>query len=256
MTSTLRWLFGITALMLCANTALAATFYVSPQGQNSPGLGSQQQPWATISYAIDQVSGGDVIEVLPGTYNGRVQLDRFFNTPVTIRSSTPYQARLRRSGGTVVTCFGCSGIVLEGFDIAHAAGNTSALVIQIQSSSTNNVVLRNNIIHDSTNNDLLKVNNGARNILIEGNMFFNQAGSDEHIDVNSTEDVVVQDNVFFNTGSQTQTSSFIVIKDSNGSSDGVLGVKNTTVRRNIFLNWQGSDGQSFLRVGEYNTADR
>jgi hypothetical protein len=53
-------------------------------------------------------------------------------------------------------------------------------------------------MHDSYNNDILKINNGAAQITVEGNMFYNQTGSDEHIDVNSVTDIVIQDNIFFN----------------------------------------------------------
>lgn len=241
--------------LFLSNVVNAQTFYVAPNGADQPSAGSIDNPWATISFAIDQVADGSIIEVAPGTYNGRVRLDQAFNSGVVVRAREPYAAQLRHNNGAVVTCFSCRGITLEGFDIAHASTNTVALVIQIQNSSVSDVILRNNVIHDSTNNDLLRVNNGARNVLIEGNLFYNQAGSDEHIDVNSTVGVIVQDNVFFNTGSQSSTSSFIVIKDSNGNSDGLLGTLDTTIRRNVFFNWQGSDGQGFIRVGEDGTAN-
>lgn len=122
-------------------------------------------------------------------------------------------------------------------------------------SRVSGLVFRNNIIHSSTNNDLLKVNNGAEDVLIEGNLFFNQFGSDEHIDINSVIGVTVQDNIFLNTPERPNTSSFIVIKDSNGSDDTVLGTQQVIVRRNVFLNWYGSSGQSFLRLGEDGTAN-
>jgi hypothetical protein len=87
-------------------------------------------------------------------------------------------------------------------------------------------------------------------------MFYNQSGSDEHIDVNSVTDVFIQDNIFFNdfAGSGrlngNDTSSFIVIKDSNDGGDGQLGSERITVRRNVFLNWEGSTGSNFVLVGE------
>jgi len=74
--------------------------------------------------------------------------------------------------------------------------------------------------------------------------------------VNSVTDVVIQDNVFFNdfAGSGRSngngTGSYIVIKDSNGGDDTNLGSERITVRRNVFLNWQGSDGSNFVLVGE------
>jgi len=235
--------------------AQAQTFYVATNGSDQQANGSQQNPWASISYAIDQVTDGSIIEVAPGTYNGRVRLDQSSTNGVLIRSAVPYKARLRYDNGAVVICFTCRGVTLEGFDIAHSANNIGGLVVQIQTSAISDVTLRNNIIHDSTDNDLLKINNGARNVLVEGNMFYNQAGSDEHIDINSVVDVTVRDNVFFNSTSQSITSSYVLVKDSNGNSDGVLGSKNINVQRNIFFNWQGNDGQSFVRVGEDGTAN-
>jgi len=46
-----------------------------------------------------------------------------------------------------------------------------------------------------------------------------------------------------------------VVKDSNGNSDTVLGTRDTVVRRNVFLEWHGSAGQSFLRLGEDGTTN-
>lgn len=243
--------FVLAAFTLQAN---AQTFYVASGGSNENGNGSQGDPWATISFAIDQVSDGATILVAAGTYNGRVRLDQAFQNGITIRSATPYQAKLRHNSGAAVICFTCQGVSLEGFDIAHSANNTGALVIQIQSTARR-VTLRNNIIHDSTNNDLLKINNGASDVLVQGNMFYNQSGSDEHIDINSVTNVQVLDNVFFNSTPQAVTSSYIVVKDSNANSDGVLGAKDIAIRRNIFFNWQGNNAQSFVRVGEDGTAN-
>jgi hypothetical protein len=241
-------------ITLClASSVSAQTVFVATNGSDTMGNGSSQSPWATISFAIDQVSDGTTINVAPGTYNGQVRLDQQFQNGILIRSSMPYKARLRHDDGAALICFTCRGVTVDGFDIAHATSNNGALVIQIQTAAARNVTLRNNIIHDSTNNDLLKVNNGTRDITIQGNIFYNQAGSDEHIDINSVENVTVLDNIFLNNGSQDITSSYVVVKDSNGDSDGVVGSRNISIRRNIFLNWQGNDGQSFVRVGEDGT---
>ncbi len=250
-------------LSLSESLAQSPTFYVATTGSNSGGDGSSANPWATITYALDNVPDGSTILVQPGTYNGRIRLRGTFNQGVTVRSEIPYQARLRHTD-TVITCFYGQGITLEGFDIAHSGSGAGALVIQIQdlidepggSDFVSRITLRNNILHDSFNNDILKINNGAGNILVEGNIFYNQTGSDEHIDINSVTDVTVQDNIFFNDfeGSgrtnNNDTSSYIVIKDSNGNDDTNLGSRNITVRRNVFLNWEGSTGSNFVLVGE------
>ncbi|MGQ0600909.1 MAG: hypothetical protein ACT4QE_04335 [Anaerolineales bacterium] len=241
--------------------AQAGTYYVATTGSNTTGNGSADNPWATITYAVNTVPDGSLILVQPGTYSGEVQLSRALSSGVTIRSETPYLARLRHTA-TVVKCFYGKNITLEGFDIAHTGPGAGALVIQIQDlrgpqpgcadgDCVSGIVLRNNLLHDSENNDILKINNGAANVVVEGNIFYNQSGSDEHIDINSVTDVIVRDNIFFNDRDlDLDTSSFIVIKDSNGNSDANVGSLRITVRRNVFLNWQGSNGSNFVLIGE------
>jgi len=255
-------------VLLAAFNADATTWYVAPDGSDASGDGSIGNPWATITHAVDNAADGDEVVVRPGTYNGRQRLRREFDTPVVVRSELPYAARLRHDNGAALIAFTARNVAIEGFDIAHAPGNTGALVIQVQDllgdvngsddgtdPVVSGIVFRNNIIHSSTNNDLLKINNGAENVVVEGNLFFNQADSDEHIDINSVVGVVVQDNVFFNTPARPDTSSFIVVKDSNATDDTVLGSRDVTIRRNVFLNWYGSGGQGFVRLGEDGTAN-
>jgi len=262
------------ALLGCAGAITAASdptaasgpaplYFVATTGSNASGDGSGTSPWATIEYALGQVPDGAEIRVRPGTYNGRVRIDEDFAQGVVVKSEVPYLAQLRHNG-TVVTCYYGRGITLEGFDIAHAGPGSAPLVIQIQdligapggTETVSRIVLRNNIIHDSYDNDLLKINNGATDVLVTGNLFYNQAGSDEHIDVNSVLRVTVEDNIFMNdfAGSGrtngNDTSAYIVIKDSNADSDGNLGCHDIAVRRNVFLNWEGSTGSNFVLIGE------
>ena len=241
---------------------LGGTFYVATDGDDMTGNGSQGMPWATITHALDTVPDQSLVLVEAGTYTGRIRIRGTFPLGVTLRSEVPYGARLRHDG-TVITAYthpdGVEGITLEGFDIAHSGEGAAPLVFHIDgagNAEVTRITLRNNILHDSWDNDLLKINNSSRDIVVEGNLFFNQAGSDEHIDINGVEDVVVQDNIFLNDFAASgradpgNTSSFIVIKDSNQGDDLFLGSRNITVRRNIFLNWQGSTGSNFLLLGE------
>jgi hypothetical protein len=250
------------ATLAGVSSAGAATRWVATTGSDATGDGSAQKPWATITNALDNAGDGDLILVRAGTYVGRTELRGSFATGVVVRSEVPYRAKLRRNS-TVVVCYYGQGITLEGFDIAHT-DSAAPLVIQIQdlrgapggTDRVSRIVLRNNVIHDSRDNDLLKVNNGAADIMVAGNIFYNQTGSDEHIDINGVDRVVVEDNVFFNDfeGSgrpnANDTSSYIVVKDSNGDTDGVRGSHDITIRRNVFLHWQGSSGSNFVLVGE------
>lgn len=238
------------------------TFFVATNGDDSTGDGSSGDPWATITHALDNVADESLVIVRAGTYNGRIRIRGTFAVGVTVRSELDYQALLRNND-RVITVYddprGAEGITLEGFDIAHDGTGAAPLVVHIDGNgdaSVSRITLRNNVLHDSFNNDVLKINNATRDILVEGNVFYNQFGSDEHIDINSVEDVIVRDNIFFNDFEASgrvdpeNTSSFIVIKDSNGDEDLYLGSRNISVRRNIFLNWQGSTGSNFVLLGE------
>jgi len=269
-------LIAIVGALVCAPflgspAAAQGVFFVATTGSDTTGNGSSASPWRTIDFAVNQVTDGSTIVVKPGTYNGRVRMDggspgREFAQGITIRSEVAYQARLRHNEAVVICYYG-KGIALEGFDIAHSAPVVSGLVVQIQDLRGNEpgcadgdcvgrIAIRNNIIHDSLDNDLLKINNGADQVSVEGNLFYNQSGSDEHIDVNSVSDVVIQDNVFFNDFAASgrpngnDTSSYIVIKDSNAGDDANLGSQRVTIRRNVFLNWEGSSGSNFVLIGE------
>ena len=241
------------------DTDNAQVFHVATTGDDRSGDGSLNNPWASINHALGSVSDSSTIIVAAGTYVGRIRLQGDFTNGVTVRSKVPYQAKLRHDA-TVVTCYYGKGITLSGFDIAHSTPDASALVVQIQNlledDTVSRIVLENNIIHDSYNNDILKINNGVNNITIRGNIFYNQSDSDEHIDINSAADITVEDNIFFNDfeGSnrknENSTSSYIVIKDSNDDDDQYLGSQNITIKRNVFLNWQGSEGHNFVLIGE------
>lgn len=243
------------------------TFHVATTGVDTPAGGTAGAPWRTITYALDRVPDQSTIEVAPGQYDGRIRIRGNFAQGVTVRSAVPYLARLR-AAEAVLTIYNdnadIAGITIEGFDIAHSGAGAGALVVQIQdgfATDTSRITLRNNILHDSFNNDILKINNGASSIRVIGNLFYNQQGSDEHIDINSVDDVIVEGNVFFNDfaasgrPNNNDTASYVVVKDSNSTDDEYLGARNVVIRRNIFLNWQGSIGNGFLLFGEDGTAN-
>lgn len=238
-------------------------FHVTVDGDDDSGDGSVAAPWATIAHGIRNISDGSTLLVGPGTYTGRIRMDAQFAQGVVVRAEPTYQARLRNDEA-VITVYEGQGITISGFDISHDGPGAGALIVHIQDligesggdDAVSRITLRNNILHDSYNNDILKINNGARDILVERNVFYNQQGSDEHIDINSVGDITVQDNIFFNDfeasgrTNEGETSSFIVIKDSNGNDDSYEGSERIAVRRNVFANYQGNAGANFLLVGE------
>ena len=247
--------------------AAAQTFYVATDGNDLTGDGTAANPWGSIERGLahlhDQGLDGSTLLVRPGTYAQRQRLIGTFTQGVEVRSETPYAARLHSNDRPVVAYAnprGASGITLEGFDIAHVGSGASPLVVHIDGGGGNagieKLTLRDNVIHDSYDNDLLKINNGAVDVVVENNIFYNQTGSDEHIDVNSVENLTIRDNIFFNDfagsgrSNANNTSSYIVVKDSNADDDAFVGAAHVSVQRNVFLNWEGNTGASFVLVGE------
>jgi len=229
----------------------------APKG-NDNNHGTYSNPWATLKFANTNVPDDNcTVWFLPGVYFGGSRLNRRFETKTAFKSLVPYRAVLTNNGAAVLIS-GAKNVTLEGFDIQHSGPNSTALLVAIDGSKhgwSEYITLRNNIIHDSYNNDLLKIYNLSRFVTVENNLFFNQGPPDEQLDINSVTDVVIQDNIFFNDYEASgrvkdnQSKQYIVIKDSNGDEDGQLGSERVTVRRNVFLNWEGQDDETFIQVG-------
>ena len=228
----------------------------TPEGNdNNPG--SRNRPWATMEHAADKIPDqGCTVWFKPGVYFGQNSLDHRFSVPAIFKSEKPYQAIIENDASPLKVNGG-RNLVFEGFEFRHSNPGADIIVIQIQRSNefwSENITLRNNIIHDSYNNDLLKVYNGSRFVTIENNVFYNQGDREQQIDINSVTDVVVQDNIFFNDyagsgrSAPDESKHFITIKDSNKNEDGLLGSERITIRRNVFLNWQGGL-ETFLKIG-------
>jgi len=264
----MRYRLIIYTLLLTLMAALAAItparaqgceYWVATTGSNS-NPGTSTQPWATLDYASARVlalhGSNCTVWFKDGVYTGSASLEERFATPITFKAVTPYRAVLQ-SNGTVLDLNGAKNIVLDGFEIRHASPSAGPIVVYVARSGNDwaeNITFRNNIFHDSYNNDLLKILDGSRYITVENNVFYNQAESEQLIDVNSVTDVTIQDNIFFNdfAGSGrvngNDTKHYIVIKDSNEGEDGLLGSDRIHVRRNIFLNWEGGS-EFFVQVG-------
>src|SRR4030042_1520006 len=54
----------------------AATFYISPSGNDSTGIGTYANPWKTFNFSFGQMNGGDTLILRDGNYtyseNGRI----------------------------------------------------------------------------------------------------------------------------------------------------------------------------------------
>ncbi len=235
------------------------TYYVSLKGHDYKGDGSRVKPWRTIAFATFKAEDASTIIVAPGRYEGEIRLKKPFKKGLLIKAEIPYMTTLTNNARVLAIVNKAKNITIEGFEFTHKNSSAKPLVVHIDGYGKNalkNITLKNNIFHDSYNNDLLKINNGASDINIHCNVFYNQGNSDEHIDVNSVQNIDIADNIFFNDfvasnrAITNKSSSYIVVKDSNGNEDPFLGAKNISIHRNIFLNWQGSYGHGFILIGE------
>ncbi len=232
-------------------------FWVSPSG-NDLAAGTQTQPWATVTHAAATIpDAGCTVWVEDGVY-GAVTVERRFATMTTFRAVNRYRAVFEASN-TPFDIDGARNVTFQGFEMRHSGpGATGYVAIVDRDNPTGtwaeNIVLRDNIFHDSYDNDLLKVHSGVRNATVEGNVFYNQGPNEQHMDVNSVTDVVIQGNLFFNDfarsgrASPGDTKHFIVVKDSGGMDDGQLGSQRVTIRQNVFMSWEGGN-EAFLQIG-------
>jgi len=242
-----------------SNSTREHTYYVSSDNDNKSPDGSISNPWKRINTAIGRASDNSLVLVKPGVYKEKIKIKRHFDKGITVRSQIPYQAKITENQRVLAFLEHASNIELEGFEISHIDEFSRPLLIHMDAGGSNkvrNITLRNNIIHDSYNNDLLKINYGVEDIKIICNIFYNQGNSDEHIDVNSAKNITIKNNIFFNDFQKSgrrytkKSSSFITVKDSDGDLDRLLGSEKIFINGNIFLNWQGSHGFGFVLVGE------
>jgi hypothetical protein len=247
------------AVFVCATASPAAsTWYLSPGGSDSAGIGSRQKPWRTIRFATSNVpDDGSTIDLLDGLYEGAESVARQFTKTCTVRAENPCRARLRSpaNGNRALTCYDASNVAFQGLEIFGSGSTREEYLVHISTPKTHHLLFDGCIIHDCYNNDLIKINDSTRDILFRGCIFFNQTdhGGDEHFDINTVTDISVEDSIFFNdyNGSgrrgENKSQAFVVIKNS-GSTPDVT--KRIAFRRNIFLNWQGLGDEAYLLLGE------
>lgn len=251
----LLWALAMLVLGLpSARLAAQSTpvFHVAPDGSDLLGDGSPAAPWATISAAVRNApASGGLVLVHDGVYRGNVAIGRKFTGLLTVRAEHPYRAILRNDNAQTLSIWDAANVIVTGFDILRGNPQTpSPTCAQIARSES--IALIDNLIHDSSYDDVLKINEAPRNLLIMGNIFYNQQGSSgQHMDVNGAVDVTIRDNIFFNHTTGTgvdgsQTHGFVVVKNSGSLPES----RRIHITSNVFLNWEGGPGSNFVLVGE------
>ncbi len=152
---TFRWraiCFGITISFITLN---AATYYVSPTGNNS-NSGTEQNPWATPGYASRQIQAGDVLIIKGGTYS-LSQFDSDIIIPpsgnasawVTIKGEIGNRPILAGSDNLLVAIdlAGKDYIRIENLDITSNNGANFRDGISAVGNPANHIVLKDLYIH-------------------------------------------------------------------------------------------------------------
>ncbi len=182
-----------TNLFLCAAAILvlsglcqAGTYYIAPDGGNATGDGTYDNPWYQLWYAASQIpDDGSTIIMKDGVYPIRQSISRAFTQMVTIRSETPYGARVIANNSTrAFYSGGGANFTISGVEFMGTASDLEYVVLI--TAGANNIVFENCIIHDSYNNDIVKINNGAHHITFRNCLLFNQDDrGDDIFDINT-----------------------------------------------------------------------
>ena len=138
----------ILSLCLACACAHAATWYVSPTG-NDAAPGSSAQPFRTVQRGLDALAAGDVLEVRAGTYSGyfRLETTGTANAWITVRAAAGAAVILDGQGAddsVVLTLAGgvsyarVEGLVIRnarGYGLLLAGNNTNIELRRIEATS-------------------------------------------------------------------------------------------------------------------------
>ena len=242
-----------------AGGAACQRWVATPPRGSDENPGTRSEPWATLEHAAATVPDRRcTVWFEDGTYEGGQDVERRFDTRTVFRAVDPYRAELL-GGRTVLDVSGARNVVFRGFRFRQTGPSTSSVLVYVSLSDgefAERITFQDNIFQDAYENDLLKLHDGTRHAVVRNNVFYNQGGGEEQIDVNGVDHVLIQGNLFFNDFGRSGRADtdltqhhFITVKDSDGDSDGSLGSRHVSIRRNVFLNWEGAASEGFLNVG-------
>lgn len=248
---------ALTTLLMSGAFAYAATsnpitLYVSPQGSNQTGQGSQQAPYQTIGYALSVAPSGSTVVVMPGTY----QESPIIAQTVTL-TGEPGQAY-----DTVIDAKGYNNVILvsgpaaSGTEIANLtlqASNNQA-ILGVDASHLNiahNIITDNgqkitpSIFQDKAitlmgssystiSHNLITANDGGGIALTDDGVFSPGLADpiSYHPSLPSADNVIVDNTVSNNTG-----GCGIVV----GSFDAAGSMDNQVINNKVMNNPQGVD---------------
>jgi parallel beta-helix repeat protein len=167
--------FAVVSLLFVAVSSNAATWYVSPSG-NDANAGSLSAPFRTITKGVSRLVPGDHLLVRGGTYNEAVSIWNKYGTaaaPITV-SAYPNEVAIIDGAGTtangVVTIGGDSShITFERFEVRN--GPKAGILLY----NANNIRVRGNNVHHNFTNGIYVTSSSSlpvgttHHVVVEGN---------------------------------------------------------------------------------------
>lgn len=112
-----------TTLLLLQSAGLAATFYISPSGNDTTGNGSAGNPWFSLQKAGQSVAG-DLVLAQPGTYNyssqNTLSATGTADRPITYRANGAVTINFTNPATLGIYITG-SNVIFDGFKIRGSA---------------------------------------------------------------------------------------------------------------------------------------
>jgi len=186
-------------------------YYVNTLGNDDTGNGSYNQPWLTIQNGMDQLSAGDTLNIMAGTYNEKlfVEVSGTNENKIVIRNNSNDTVIISGAdivdSEAVIEIYNQSNITIEGLFITNnEMPDSKGILIEAK---CNNITIRNNkiyninfsnnasdVVTEETNAQPLIVfgtesQDPVMNLIIEGNKIYDcRTGYSEALAVNGNVD--------------------------------------------------------------------
>jgi hypothetical protein len=176
-------------------TTDASTYYLDgshPEAKDDVNHGSQDKPWQTLPYALQQLSPGDTLLIRGGTYQNKpINLTESNSgqegAPITVRAYAGETVTLLN--GEPIRFMGANWWILDGLQFERTETIQLGQHINLNGRSTdasNHVTIKNSVFKNGTDSAI--VINNASHISIEGNHFqsirpgvpFSEAGQENN----------------------------------------------------------------------------
>jgi hypothetical protein len=160
------------ALLLFVATGLTAqtNYFVSTSG-NDAGSGTLADPWLTIQYGLDELSAGDTLNVLTGTYNEKLYIPI---SGIFLRNHAGNSPVIDATGianpTSIIEIYDVSDITIDGFELMNNIMlDAQGIVVE---NDCQNITIQNCTIHDihfsSNSSDPVDANTNAQGIIVYG----------------------------------------------------------------------------------------